>query len=322
VYVVCAAAALSPALALVFLTVEMATAAYPAILYSGLDLLAGYVFTFGNLYAGTPTVQNGIAAPHGAAYGVAALMLGTLLTSIIAVALAAPVGVGAVLLLTELHRRIQFVVSVVLELLASIPSVVYGLWGILTFGPLLAHNVYPLMAASFGTCIPFFDGPTGYGQGLLTAALVLAIMIVPIVAATTRELVRSVPVLTREGAEALGLTRYETVRAVTLPLIQGGIAAATLLAWARAVGETMAVLMISGNALNTLPRNIYGPTSTLASTIAAMLDAGLTDATGMSLHALAAAGMVLLVLSLMTNLIGRGLVRRMSQQALPIGRGL
>ncbi len=321
-YVVSAAAAVMPVLALLFLTVQMVAVAAPALVYSGTDFLAGHIFTFGNLYGGDPSVQNGVTAPHGAAYGAAALVLGTLLTSIIAVVLAAPFGVGGVLLLVELPEWTQSLVSVVLEMLASIPSVVYGLWGILTFGPFLSHNVYPLVAASVGAWIPFFGGSTGYGQGLLTAGLVLAIMIVPIVAATTRELVRSVPALTREGAVALGLTRYETIRTVTLPFVQAGIAAATLLGWARALGETMAVLMISGNALNILPHSIYAPTSTLAGTIAAMLDAALTDATDMSLHALAALGLVLLVLTLATNLVGRGLIRRLSSEALPIGRGL
>jgi phosphate transport system permease protein len=317
----CRGAAVAPVFLLVVLTWVMLSDAYPAIIYSGIAFFTGKIFTFGNLYGGTATVHNGISAPHNAQYGAATLIVGTLLTSVIALALAIPVSVGGVLMLTErIPRALQFYLSIFLELLAGIPSVVYGLWAIIIFGPLMAQHIYPILAAALGW-IPLFRGPVGSGQGLLTAGLVLAVMIIPVIAATTRDLLRTVPVLHKEGALALGMTRFETARVVTIPFVRNGIAAAALLGWARALGETMAVLMISGNALNIYPYNIYAPISTIAATIAATLDGALTDATGMAVRALAEAALVLLLITLATNLLARVIIRRTSGAALPVGRG-
>ncbi|MBO0690029.1 MAG: phosphate ABC transporter permease subunit PstC [Candidatus Dormibacteraeota bacterium] len=318
----CRVAAFVPLGFLAVLAGVMIVNAWPAIIFNGTNFFTGHVFTLGNLYGGTPTVHNGISAPHNAQYGMAAIIGGTLLTSIIALAFAIPIAVGGVLVLVErIPRQLQGVLGVFLELLAGIPSVVYGLWGLITFGPLLAHHVYPVLAAVLGW-IPAFRGPVGSGQGLLTAGLILSLMIIPVIAATTRELLRTVPVLHKEGALAMGMTRYETVRVVTLPFVRSGIMAASLLGWARALGETIAVLMVSGNALNIFPYNIYAPVSTIAATIAATLDAALTDATGVAVQALAEAGLVLLAITLATNWAGRVIIRRTSRAALPVGRGL
>jgi len=315
------AAAFVPIGLLLVLTLVMLTSAWPAIVYSGAKFVTGTVFTFGNLYGGTPTVHNGVSAPHNAQYGAAPLIVGTLLTSVIALAVAIPVSVGGVLMLVErIPHRFQAGLSIFLELLAGIPSVVYGLWGIIIFGPLLAHYVSPVLVRVLGF-IPIFRGPVGSGQGLLVAGLILAVMVVPVIAATTRDLLRTVPILHKEGALALGMTRYETVKVVTIPFIRNGIFAAALLGWARALGETMAVLMVCGNALNIFPYNIYAPTITIAATIAAYLDGALTDATGMAVRALAEAGLLLLIITLLTNSLARVIVRRTSGAALPVGRG-
>ena len=157
---------------------------------------------------------------------------------------------------------------------------------------------------------------------MLSASLVLAVMIIPIIASITRELVRAVPEVSKEGAIALGLTPFETVRHVVIPYIRTGIIAAAILGWARALGETIAVLIISGNALNIYPHSVFDPFSTMAGTIAAVLDGALTDSTGMAVHALAEVGLVLLVLTLLTNFAGRLLTRKFSAQGLPIGRGV
>jgi phosphate transport system permease protein len=317
----CTAAAFVPIGLLLVLALVMLTSAWPAILYSGTNFLTGTVFAFGNLYGGSPTVHNGISAPHNAVYGAAPMIVGTLLTSLIALVVAIPVSVGGVLMLVErVPRRLQGSLSIFLELLAGIPSVVYGLWGIIIFGPLMATYVSPVLVRTLGF-IPAFRGPVGSGQGLLVAGLILAIMVIPVIAATTRDLLRTVPILHKEGALALGMTYYETVKVVTIPFIRNGIVAASLLGWARALGETMAVLMVSGNALNIFPYNIYAPTATIAATIAAILDGALTDATGMAVHALAEAGLILLVISLLTNYVARTIVRRTSGAALPVGRG-
>jgi phosphate transport system permease protein len=320
--VFCLATAYVPLLLLVVLALVMVTSAYPAMVYSGTYFFTGKVFTFGNLYGGTATVHNGISAPHNAQYGALPFIVGTLLTSLIALVVAIPVSVGGVLALVErVPRRLQWSLSIFLELLAGIPSVVYGLWGIVIFGPLVAQHVYPALAAALGW-IPIFKGPVGSGQGLLTASLILAVMVVPVIASTTRELLRTVPILHKEGALALGMTRFETVRVVTLPFVRNGIVAASLLGWARALGETMAVLMVCGNALNIFPYNIYAPTATIAATIAATLDGALTDGTGMAVRALAEAGLALLLITVATNWVARMIVRRTSGAALPVGRGL
>lgn len=314
-------AAVVPVLLLVAVVLTMIVSSKGAIVYSGIKLFTGTVFTFGNLYGGTPTVHNGVSAPHNAQYGAAPLILGTLLTSVISLIIAVPVSVGGVLALTErIPYRLQNAFSVFLELLAGIPSVVYGIWGLLVFGPLMAHNVYPAIASALGF-IPFLRGPVGGGQGLLTAGLVLSVMVIPIIASTTRDLLRTVPTLHKEGALALGMTQYEVTRIVTLPFVRNGVIAATLLGWARALGETMAVLLISGNALNQFPHNVYSPVGTIAATIAATLDGALTDGTGMGVSALGALGLVLLVITLVTNWAGRLIVRRTSGAALPVGRG-
>jgi phosphate transport system permease protein len=317
------AAAVMPTLVLLFVAAEMVREAIPAYLYSGLSLVEGHVFSFGNLYVTRLTVRHGVSAPHGAAYGALPFIFGTLVSSLIALVIALPVAVGAVLALTErVPARLQSTLSVFLELLAGIPSVVYGFWGILVFGPLLAHHLFPVLA-NLSRIEPFFAGPVGYGQGLLSASLILAIMIVPIIAATTRELLRTVPALAKEGALALGMTQYETARVVTLPYVRRGILAAAFLGWARALGETMAVLMISGDLLNGFPANIYSPFSTIAATIVAMLDSALTDATGMAIHALAAIGVLLLAITVVTNLTARLVIRRASHGVvLPVGRGI
>ncbi|HET9077427.1 MAG TPA: phosphate ABC transporter permease subunit PstC [Acidimicrobiales bacterium] len=314
-----AVAALLPTAALVFLAYEMAVQAYPAIVFNGWHFFTTKKFTMGNLYGATE-VRSGYKAAAGASFGVLPLLFGTVVSSLIALVLAVPVAVGgAILLVEKLPRRLQGTLGVFLEILAGIPSIVFGLWGIYTFGPLLSRTVYRWIA-DLG--IPWLDGPTGAGQGLLTASLVLAVMIIPIVASITRELVRAVPAVSKEGAFALGLTPTEAVRFVTLPYIRTGLVAAAILGWARALGETMAVLVISGNALNIYPHSVFDPFSTMAATIAAFLDSALTDSTHMALHALAEVGLVLLALTLLTNFAGRLVARRFSDAGLPVGRGV
>ncbi|MGH9305783.1 MAG: phosphate ABC transporter permease subunit PstC [Acidimicrobiales bacterium] len=317
---VLASAAVVPAAALVFLAYEMFKAAYPAIVFNGWRFFTTKTFTLGNLYGGSPEIHHGYVAAHGAHYGVLALLFGTVVSSLIALVVAVPVAVGGAVLLAErVPARLQGPLGIFLELLAGIPSVIFGLWGIYTFGPFLSRTVFRWIA-DLG--LPWLSGPTGAGQGLLTASLVLAVMIVPIIASITRELIRSVPSLSKEGAVALGLTRSETVRVVTIPFVRTGIIAASILGWARALGETIAVLIISGNALNIYPHSIFAPFSTMASTIAAILDGALTDSTHMAVHALAEVGLVLLIVTLLTNFGGRLLTRRFSTAGLPVGRGV
>ncbi|MGH9124953.1 MAG: phosphate ABC transporter permease subunit PstC [Acidimicrobiales bacterium] len=312
-------AAIIPAFALAFLAYEMLREAYPAIRFNGWHFFNGRTFTLGNLYSGTPVVRHGYQAPHGAKYGIGPLIFGTVISSLIALLFAVPISVfGALLLVEKMPRRLQGALGVSLELLAGIPSVIFGLWGVYTFGPLLSRTVYKWMA-KLG--IPWLKGPAGSGQGLLTASLVLAVMIIPIIASITRELIRSVPKPAKEGAVAMGLTGVETARAVIFPYTRTGIFAASILGWARALGETIAVLLISGSFLNAYPKSIFDPFSSLAGTIAALLDAAFTDSTGMAKYALAEVGLVLLLITMVTNFGGRWLTRRFSDAGLPVGAG-
>ena len=314
-------AAVAPAGALVYLAYKMVRTAWPAILFNGWQFFTTKTFTLGNLYAtGALTTHNGQSAPPGAHYGVLTILVGTVVSSGLALLFALPVAVGGALVLAEkVPGRLQDGLGIFLELLAGIPSVIFGLWGIYALGPFLAKTVYPAIASLH---IPWLSGPVGAGQGLLTGSLVLAVMIIPIIAAITRDLIRSVSPEPREAAYALGLTQLEGVRVVVLPFIRTGVVAAALLGLARALGETIAILIISGNALGIYPGNIYSPFSTIAGTIAAFLDGALTDSTGMAVSSLAEVGIVLLLLTVVTNIGGRWIALRLGGgAALPVGRG-
>lgn len=312
--------AVLPALALGFLAYQLLRQAYPSVVFNGTHFFTGRSLNFGNQYATSTIIHHGYRAPKGAVYGIAPLLLGTLVSSVIALVFAVPIAVaGAIVLVERLPRRLQGPLGIFLELLAGIPSVVFGLWGVFTFGPFMARHLYRPIA-TLG--IPFFDTNVNTnGSGLLTGSLVLAVMIIPIVVSTTRELIRSVPPLTKEGAVALGLTPSESVRLVTIPFIRKGILAATLLGWGRALGETIAILLIS-NSVDHYPKNIFDTFSTLAAAITSTLDGALSDATGMGLHVLGEIGLVLLAVTLITNFAGRLITARIGGGALPVGRGV
>jgi len=175
---VLAVAAALPALALAFLAYQMIKSAYPAIVFNGWQFFTTKVFTLGNLYSGADEVHHGYHAASGAKYGVLPLLFGTVVSSLIALLFAVPISVcGALLLVEKLPLRLQSVLGIFLELLAGVPSVIFGLWGVYTFGPFLSRTVYKWIAALH---IPWLRGPTGAGQGLLTSSLVLAVMVIPI----------------------------------------------------------------------------------------------------------------------------------------------
>lgn len=311
-----------PIIAVVFIAVILLVNAMPSILYNGVGFFYQQAWNFGDFYGGQTVTHNGVTAPAGASYGALPFITGTLLTSIIAFIIGVPVAVGAALMLAEkLPAGLRSGVSFFLELLAGIPSVVYGLWGLVVLGPFLSSRVYPVIA-DMGVMIPWLRGPVGSGMGLLTAGIVLAVMIIPIVASTTRDLLDQVPALPKEGALALGLTSWESTRWVSIPWVLQGIIGAAILGWARALGETMAVLIVSGNGANALPANIFSPVSTIAASIVALLDSAESDPTGLAVSALAEVGLILMIITLITNILARLLVRRVSGANLPVGRGM
>jgi phosphate transport system permease protein len=316
------AGAVVPGLVLIGLLAELIFKAIPAIRYSGLDFFTSSTWSFGSQYA-TPVTTNGLTHMQGEAFGALPQILGTLATSAIALIIAVPVSLGAALLIVELPRRLASIVGAFLELLAGVPSVLIGLWGALTLGPIFSAHVYPVIADTLGR-IPgltgFFGQGTGNGQGLLTSGLVLAVMVIPIIASTSRDLIRGVPVLTREGAVALGMSDLETTRKVTIPWISSGIAGAVVLGLGRALGETIAVAMVCGVALGSLPTNLYGAMVTIAANIVQNLETAITDP--MDISAFAELALVLMVITLLTNVVATLLVKRVSGTALPVGRGL
>ena len=314
--------AVIPLLMLLFVLTVLTVKAIPALQYSGLNLITGTKWNFGAQY-GAPVKTNGLVHEPGEVFGALPQILGTLATSAIALIIAVPVSIGAALAIVErLPRRLAYGVGLFLELLAGVPSVIIGLWGALTFGPFIAHDIAPIIADNVPdwSWLGFLRGDTGNGQGLLTSGLILAIMVIPIVAATARDLIRGVPILPREGAIALGMSDFECARKVTLPWVGAGLVGAVVLGLGRALGETIAVAMVCGVALQSLPTNLYAAMITIAANLVQNIDTAITDK--MDISAFAALGLILLVITLITNVAARLLVRRVSGTALPVGRGL
>ncbi len=292
----------------------LAVYSWPAVRFNGIGFVTSTSWDLGNTY-GSPILRNGVQVLPGAHYGILFLIAGTLLSTVIALLIAVPVGVGAAIFLAEavpgwMRQWLSFFV----ELLAAVPSVVFGLWGYAVLVPLLGHFIYPAMGHVLGF-IPFLGGSTGSGYGLLTAGIVLSLMIVPLIAATLRDAILAEPMVVRESAAALGATRFEAVWKVVLPGVRKILIGVTILATGRALGETMAVLMVSGNALNYLPPNIYSPISTMAAFIVSQLDSALQDPTGLAVRSLAEVALVLSVISIGVNTLARLVLYRSGLKA-------
>jgi phosphate transport system permease protein len=316
-------AALLPLVALVFALTVLLIKAFPAIKVNGVGFLTRSTWNGGSAY-GTSVKTDGVLHPSGVSYGAWPVIAGTLQTSAIALIIAVPVSIGAAFALTErLPGWISRPLGLALEVLAGIPSVVIGIWGLLTLGPILARDVYPIVSRHMPDVpvLKYFRNPVGSGEGLLTAGIVLALMIIPIVASTTRDLFTQVPPLPKEGGEALGMTDWEVANKVTLPWVRSGIIGASALGLGRALGETIAVALITGSILGHLAPNIYSPMSTIAATILGQLDGAQTDGTGFAVATLAELGVVLAVMSVGVNLLARLIIKRTSGQAAPVGRG-
>jgi phosphate transport system permease protein len=204
-------------------------------------------------------------------FGAAAYVFGTVVTSVLALLLAAPLGIGCALFIAEYAPlRVRGPVSFVIELLAAIPSIIYGLWGFFVLAPVMRGAVEPFLKSSLSP-IPvvgaLFSGPA-VGRDLLVAGVILAIMILPTVTAVSREVLRAVPDTQREGMLALGATKWEVIQQAVLPYARSGVAGAAILGLARALGETMAVTMVIGNSSTRITPSLFTPGYTLASAIA------------------------------------------------------
>ncbi len=313
-----------PLLALGALVVVLVVKAWPAIRYNGWGFFVRNAWHPGNFYA-NGVVTGGVAHPPGVSYGALPLISGTLEAAALAMVLAVPVAVGTALVVVEkLPPRLSSAVGFCLEVLAGIPSVVYGLWGALALGPFLAHHISPFISHHLPDVpvLNFFKGNVGSGEGLFPSGVVLAIMILPIIAATTRDLLRQVPRQTVEGALALGMTDAESMRTVSFRWVRTGVVGACVLGLGRALGETIALAMVSGTVLGANARDFYSTMTTIAATIVSQLDSSFTDATGFATRTLAELALVLLVITVVVNVIARLIIRRVSSTALPVGRGV
>jgi phosphate transport system permease protein len=284
-------AAASAVVLLVLIAHELISDAWPAMQEYGVGFLTSRTWN-----------------PTGNVFGAAPFLFGTALTSFGALILAAPISIAIALFLTELAPRwLRGPVGTLVEMLASVPSVVLGLWGILVMGPWLVDHVGPFLHRTLGWT-PLFKTEPAAGSSFLSAILILTIMIVPIVSSICRELFLNVPRELKEGALALGATRWELVRGVIFPYTRAGIAAAMILGLGRAVGEAIAVTQVIGNN-EAITWNLFEPGDTLASRIASSYQGATTHLMISSLVYLA---VILLAFSLVVNLLARVIVTRVA----------
>lgn len=282
-----------PALLLVIF-VALGIAAWPALREFGLSFLISSEWD-----------------PVAGRFGAAAAIYGTIVTSIIALLVATPLAVGVAVFLSEfspgwLRQPVAFAV----DLLAAVPSVIYGLWGIFVLVPILRDHVMPFFADTLHLgFLPIFSGPA-YGISMLAAGLILAIMCLPYISAVTREVLIAVPRSQREAALALGATQWEMIRDAVIPYARSGIIGGIMLGLGRALGETMAVTMLIGNA-HQISASLFAPGYTMASLIANEFSEATSE---LHLSALTAVGFVLLLITFLVNALARWLVWQTAQE--------
>jgi phosphate transport system permease protein len=239
-------------------------------------------------------------------FGAASLLYGTAVTSLGALVLAVPIGISIGLYLsTVAPRRVSGVIGPLVEMLAAIPSVVLGFWGIVVLAPFLQRHLEPFLHRTLGF-LPIFGAPQTTGTGLFNASLIMTIMVVPIIASISRDLFLTVPRELKDGATALGATRWEVVRGVVLPSTGSGLVAATFLGLGRALGEAIAVTQVIG-AGDAIHASLFRTGDTLASRIADQYQGATTKLQIASLFYL---GVLLLVIGLLANLAAQMIVRR------------
>jgi len=240
-------------------------------------------------------------------FGAAPAIYGTIVSSVLALVLAVPVSLGTAIFLSELSPRLlRAPLSFLVEMLAAIPSVVYGLWGLYVLVPFIRDPVEERLGTHLGF-IPLFSGPP-FGVGMLAAGVILAIMVLPIITAVARDVIRAVPDDQREAMFALGATRWEVIFGAVLPYARSGIVGAVILGLGRALGETMAVTMVIGNGY-AISSSLFAPSHTLASTVASEF----TEATTrIYVSALIELALVLFAVTLVVNVLARILVWRLA----------
>jgi phosphate transport system permease protein len=269
-------------------------------LYSGSRLaMARFGFRFVTESAWDPVAEQ---------FGALPLIFGTLLSSVLALVIAVPLSLGVAIYLVEFApKALRQPVAFVIQLLAAIPSVVYGLWGIFVLIPFLKRTIFPFLRDTLGF-LPFFQGPI-YGPSMLAASVILAIMVMPYVMSVSREVLLAVPNSQREAALALGATRWEAVVTAILPYARSGIIGAVILGLGRALGETMAVTMLIGNR-HEIAASLFAPGYTMAAAIANEFSEATSD---VHLSALAYVAFLLFVVTVVVNAGARLLIWRVAR---------
>ena len=243
-------------------------------------------------------------------YGALPYIIGTLISSALAVAIGVPISLGIAIFLSEMAPpKASVPLSFIIELLAAVPSIIYGLWALFVFRFWVRDLVETPLHNAFGGSIPFF-AKTPFGLDVFTAGIVLAIMIIPIVSSISREVIKAVPNSQREAAYSLGATRWETVRIAIFPYAKSGLLGAAILGLGRAIGETILVTMIIGNTIgiSAIPTALFSQSQTLSSLIANEFNEASSN---LQLSALIGLGAVLLILTMGINVGARLLVSRM-----------
>lgn len=268
------------------------------------------IFSFEGLEFFTSTDWNAVYGRD--AFGALPYIIGTLVTATIAMTMGVPVSIGIAVFLSDIApSKLSTPLSFVIELLAAVPSIVYGLWALFVFRFWIVGLIERPLYNAFGGSIPFF-AKTPFGLDIFTAGVVLAIMIIPIISSISRELLKAVPDTQREAAYSLGATRWETLRIAVFPYVKSGLFGAAFLGLGRAVGETILVTMVIGNAvgINAIPTSLFSQSQTLASVIANEFNEA---ASSLHLSALIGLGAVLFILTMAINIGGRLLVSRIAK---------
>jgi phosphate transport system permease protein len=284
----CALAGLVVAAALVEIVYQLISNASPAISHFGIGFLVHQEWN-----------------PHFGRLGAATLIFGTLVSSLMALMIAGPLGIAIAIYLAMLASpRVRAVVGPLVEMLAAVPSIIYGFWALIILVPFI-HGIEPGLHRALGF-IPLFGPPQTTGLSVFTGGLVLTFMILPIISALSRDLFLTVPLELKEGAAALGATPWEVIRGVVLPSTLSGVTAAMVLALGRALGEAIALSFIIGD-VSAIHASLFQPGATLAERI---VNQFLGTSSNLQAASLWYAGLVLLVIGLMTSLLARGIARR------------
>jgi phosphate transport system permease protein len=275
-----------------------------SLIAGSLPALRAFGFGFLTSQKWNPVTEN---------FGALAPIYGTLVTSLIAMLIAVPVGLLIAFFLTELCPQwLRRPIGIAIELLAGVPSIIYGIWGLFIFAPFLQHTLQPFLISTLGEVpiiAPLFAGPP-YGIGMLTAGLILAIMVLPFITSISRDVFEAVPAVLKEAAYGIGCTTWEVVRHVVLPYARVGVIGGVMLGLGRALGETMAVTFVIGNA-HRVSASLLAPGTTISATIANEFTEAVGDLYTSSLIAL---GLILFVITFIVLAVARYMLLRIERR--------